>query len=69
MALPTRYALDLAGLLVAMALAGVIGSRVGRHGQPRTDDAGLGHVGSVLGLTLGLWLCARVNLCHDRGPL
>lgn len=43
-----------AGLLVAMALAGEIGSRVGRRGQPRTDDARLGHVGSVVGSLLGL---------------
>ncbi len=52
------YQLDtlwiVAGLLVAMALAGEIGSRVGRHGQPRTDDARLGHVGSVVGSLLGL---------------
>jgi len=41
-------------LLVAMALAGEIGSSVGRRWHPRTDDARRGHIGSVLGSLLGL---------------
>jgi hypothetical protein len=41
-------------LLVATALAGEIGSSVGRRWQPRTDDARRGHIGSILGSLLGL---------------
>ena len=52
------YQLDtlwiVAGLLVAMAVAGEVGSRVGQRWHPRTDEAGRGHIGSVLGSLLGL---------------
>ena len=41
-------------LLVATAVAGEAGALVGRHWQPRTDDARRGHIGSILGSLLGL---------------
>lgn len=43
-----------AGLLVAMMLAGEVGCRLGRHWYPRADDLRRSHLGSVLGSLLGL---------------
>ncbi|HYJ05171.1 MAG TPA: hypothetical protein VEX43_08555 [Chthoniobacterales bacterium] len=42
------------GLLVAMALAGEIGSSVGNRWQPRADAIRREHIGSILGSLLGL---------------
>jgi hypothetical protein len=44
----------IAFLLLAMTIAAEVGYRVGRRLHPKSDDAGRGHFGSIVGSLLGL---------------